>query len=87
VRALREQATWWDVPRHDSVLVLASGGAQGVWLRRDPRAFRRLVAATVGAHLRLALRWGSVARAWRRAAPHLAHPETWRVTFGAPERH
>ncbi|WP_166849892.1 glycosyltransferase [Isoptericola sp. BMS4] len=83
----REQATWWRVPEHDSVLVLATGGGQGLWLRRDPRRFRRLAVATVGAHLRLAVSWRTVSRRWRRAAPRLAAPSAWRATFRAPGRH
>ncbi|MFC8599615.1 glycosyltransferase [Isoptericola sp. NPDC057191] len=77
----REQATWWETPRHDSVLVLAGDGASGVWLRRDPRRFWRLLGATLVTHARLGLRWGAVSARWRAAAPALVAPETWRATF------
>ncbi|GAB3090683.1 glycosyltransferase [Isoptericola nanjingensis] len=84
----RDQATWWEVPEHDSVLVLAGDGASGTWLRHERRRVWRLAGATVVAHLRLAARWGTVSRRWRAAAPALAAPETWRATFarsaGAP---
>ncbi|MFI2103352.1 glycosyltransferase [Isoptericola sp. NPDC019693] len=91
----RDQATWWEVPEHDSVLVLAGDGATGTWLRRDPRRFWRLAGATVVAHLRLAARWGAVSRSWGAAAPGLVAPATWRATFsrgaggvpGAPGGH
>ncbi|MEL7976895.1 glycosyltransferase [Isoptericola sp. F-RaC21] len=83
----REQATWWDVPGHDSVLVLDADGGSGVWLRRDPRQFWRLAAASVGAHLRLALRWRQVSARWRAAAPGLVDPETWRATFAPRAPH
>ncbi|MFE6971734.1 glycosyltransferase [Isoptericola sp. NPDC057653] len=83
----REQATWWETPGHDSVLVLAGDGASGVWLRRDPRRFWRLLGATVATHARLALRWGSVSARWRAAAPALVDPETWRATFAPRPPH
>lgn len=85
----RDQATWWEVPEHDSVLVLSGDGASGTWLRHDRRRVWRLAGATVAAHLRLAARWGAVSRRWRAATPGLAAPETWRATFaraaGAPD--
>ncbi|MCA5892757.1 glycosyltransferase [Isoptericola sp. NEAU-Y5] len=83
----REQATWWELPHHDSVLVLGADGASGVWLRRRPRTFFRLAAASVVAHLRLAVRWTAVSARWREAAPELAAPETWRATFARHARH
>lgn len=83
----REQATWWEVPAHESVLVLAGDRASGVWLRRDPRRFWRLVRASVAAHVRLALRWRQVSARWRAAAPGLVDPETWRATFAPRAPH
>ncbi|SKC36041.1 glycosyltransferase [Krasilnikoviella flava] len=83
----REQATWWEVPGHDSVLVLAGDGASGVWLRRDPRRFWRLAGASVAAHARLALRWSQVSARWRAAAPGLVDPGTWRATFAPRAPH
>lgn len=80
----RDQATWWEVPEHDSVLVLAGDGASGTWLRHDRRRVWRLAGATVTAHLRLAVRWDTVSRRWRAAAPALAAPATWRATFSRP---
>ncbi|CAM3667474.1 glycosyl transferase [Isoptericola cucumis] len=79
----RTQATWWEVPHHDSVLVLAADERSGTWLRRDPATFWRLAAATLGAHLRVAVRWRSLARTWRNAAPGLTSTDAWRRTFGA----
>ncbi|NNU27905.1 glycosyltransferase [Isoptericola sediminis] len=78
----RSEAAWWEVPRHDSVLVLSGDGGSGTWLRRDVRTFWRLLVATSVAHLRLALRWRSTAARWRAAAPELASVEAWRRTFG-----
>jgi galactofuranosylgalactofuranosylrhamnosyl-N-acetylglucosaminyl-diphospho-decaprenol beta-1,5/1,6-galactofuranosyltransferase len=83
----RQDAPWWELPRHDSVLVLDAAGTTGVWLRRDARTFWRLAAASVAAHARLAVRWRSVAGTWRRAAPELVSPETWRASFGADRSH
>nr|WP_281360192.1 glycosyltransferase [Isoptericola halotolerans] len=77
----RTEATWWRVPAHDSVLVLDSDGGSGVWLRRDSRTFWRLAGAAVVGHVRLALRWRSLARTWREAAPGLVSPEAWRADF------
>lgn len=78
----RTAATWWEVPAHYSVLVLDSEATSGVWLRRDGRRFWRLVGAAVVGHARLALRWRSLARTWRDAAPDLVAVETWRADFG-----
>ncbi|MCK9794998.1 glycosyltransferase [Isoptericola sp. 4D.3] len=83
----REQATWWEVPEHDSVLVLAGDGASGVWLRRDRRRFWRLVRSSAAVHLRLALRWRQASARWRAAAPDLVDPETWRATFAPRAPH
>ena len=77
----RTDAGWWQVPSHDSVLVLDADGTSGVWLRRDRRRFWRLAGAAVVAHVRLATRWRSLARTWRAAAPHLVSPQTWRADF------
>ncbi|WP_407316904.1 glycosyltransferase [Isoptericola halotolerans] len=77
----RSAATWWQVPAHDSVLVLDSEATSGVWLRRDRRTFWRLAGAAVVGHARLAVRWRSLARTWRAAAPDLAAVETWRADF------
>lgn len=79
----RTQATWWEVPHHDSVLVLAADEKSGTWLRRSPATFWRLAAATLGAHLRVAVRWRSLATTWRHAAPGLTSTDAWRRTFGA----
>nr|WP_241744482.1 glycosyltransferase [Cellulosimicrobium arenosum] len=86
VTLTREQAAWWEVPLHDSVLVLAGDGLSGVWLRRDPRQFWRLAGASVAAHLRLALRWRKASARWRAAMPVLVDPESWRATFAPQER-
>jgi galactofuranosylgalactofuranosylrhamnosyl-N-acetylglucosaminyl-diphospho-decaprenol beta-1,5/1,6-galactofuranosyltransferase len=83
----RADAGWWQVPEHDSVLVLDASGTTGVWLRRDARAFWRLGLATVAAHARLALRWRGGAGARRRAAPDLVSPQTWRASFGPDGSH
>ncbi|MDO8147972.1 glycosyltransferase [Isoptericola sp. b515] len=76
----REQAVWWEVPAHDSVLVLDGDRGSGVWLRREPATFRRLAGAVVVEHLRLAWRWRHLARRWRAAAPELTAPDRWRAT-------
>ena len=83
----REQASWWAVPAHDSVLVLSADGSTGTWLRRNPRTFWRLALRTTVAHTRLAMRWRSTARTWREAAPRLTAPATWRATFDAAAPH
>ncbi|MFC7878056.1 glycosyltransferase [Isoptericola sp. NPDC057391] len=77
----RGQATWWEVPRHASVLVLDADGRAGVWLRRDPGTFWRLAFATLASHVRVAVRWRSLAASWRAAVPDLTAPGTWRRTF------
>ncbi|WP_277209699.1 glycosyltransferase [Isoptericola croceus] len=77
----RSEAGWWQVPAHDSVLVLDADGTSGVWLRRDRRTFWRLAWAAVVSHARLALRWRTLTRTWRAAAPGLVSTETWRADF------
>jgi len=80
----REQAVWWEVPGHDSVLVLDATQDSGVWLRRDRAAFWRLGVRAVVAHARLALTWRRLARRWREDAPELVSPERWRATLASP---
>ncbi|WP_278235156.1 glycosyltransferase [Isoptericola sp. AK164] len=80
----RESASWWEVPAHDSVLVLDADRRSGVWLRRDRATFWRLARSAVVEHARLTWRWRSLARRWRTAAPRLTSPQRWRSTV-APD--
>ncbi|WP_402466773.1 glycosyltransferase [Isoptericola aurantiacus] len=77
----RAQATWWEVPRHASALVLSGDESTGTWLRRDARTFWRLALATVASHLKVALRWRSLSATWKAAADDLTALGTWRRTF------
>ncbi|WP_418276174.1 glycosyltransferase [Isoptericola jiangsuensis] len=83
----RDAARWWELPRHDSVLVLDADATSGAWLRRDRRSFWRLAVGVTTGYVRLAVRWRSVARTWRDAAPALVAPATWRASFGARRAH
>lgn len=77
-----ERGTWWVVPHHDSVLVPTGDRAAYYWHRRDRRRFATALGVSIRIHVRLWLRWGRLARDYRRAAPSLVSAAAWLPHFG-----
>jgi galactofuranosylgalactofuranosylrhamnosyl-N-acetylglucosaminyl-diphospho-decaprenol beta-1,5/1,6-galactofuranosyltransferase len=77
----RGDATWWVLPRADSVLVPTADGAGLAWYRRDRAQFRRLLTESVRLHRTLRRSWPRLAEDYRAALPELTSPETWETTF------
>ncbi|MBN0040981.1 glycosyltransferase [Cellulosimicrobium cellulans] len=78
----RRQAVWWELPRHDSVLVLAGENRTGTWYRRDRRAFVSLGWESMRLHRELRRRWPALQEAYRGRADELVSPRAWRETIG-----
>ncbi|MFF2269698.1 glycosyltransferase [Cellulosimicrobium cellulans] len=78
----RGQGVWWELPRYDSVLVLAGEDRTGNWYVRDRRAFVALWRESLALHRGLKRRWPEVQKAYRDQASALVAPSAWRATIG-----
>ena len=82
VQLERGQGVWWELPRYDSVLVLAGEDRTGSWYVRDRRAFVALWRESVALHRELRRRWPELREAYRSRAEALVAPSAWRATIG-----
>ncbi len=83
VRLPSGRGTWWVLPSFDDVFTPTADGEAYFRVRRDPRAFRRLLATSLRLHLRLWSAWPALQRDYRGAAPELASPAAWQQRFDA----
>jgi galactofuranosylgalactofuranosylrhamnosyl-N-acetylglucosaminyl-diphospho-decaprenol beta-1,5/1,6-galactofuranosyltransferase len=80
-----QDAPWWFLANHDSVLVSAADGAGAAWYQRDPELFRRQLARSIALHSRLFREWPDLARSYRSAAADVTSSMRWAQTFDPPE--
>ncbi|WP_144680951.1 glycosyltransferase [Cellulosimicrobium sp. TH-20] len=78
----RGQGVWWELPRHDSVLVLAGEDRTGSWYVRDRRAFVALWWESIRLHRELKRRWPELQAVYRERAASLVAPSAWSATIG-----
>jgi galactofuranosylgalactofuranosylrhamnosyl-N-acetylglucosaminyl-diphospho-decaprenol beta-1,5/1,6-galactofuranosyltransferase len=80
VELSRRDATWWRVPRLDSVLIDAADGS-AAWYTRDRRQFRTLWWQSIRLHRRVARQWETLQAEYRRQAPQVTSVAAWSETF------
>lgn len=78
-----QDARWFVVPNHDSVLVSNAEGSGATWHLRDPKRFRRMLVDAVRLNLAYRRRWPKLARAYRAALPEITSMKTWEKTVHA----
>jgi len=79
----RKDATWWRVPRLDSILIDAADGS-GAWYTRDRREFRALWRESLRLHRQIARQWKALQAQYRDAAPQITSVDAWSETFSGP---
>lgn len=75
-------ATWWRLPRMNSVLVHSATGSGAYWYVRDRAAFRRLLRESIRMNRTIRRRWGELQRTYRDRADEIVSPGAWEGTFG-----
>ncbi|GMA28005.1 glycosyltransferase [Arenivirga flava] len=78
----RYDATWWRVPRYDSVLITTAASDGMHWYRRDRAQFRKLLREGQALNRRLLREWPKLSARYRAASKDVTSPEAWKQTFG-----
>ncbi|KQO99436.1 glycosyltransferase [Leifsonia sp. Leaf264] len=78
-----QDARWFEVPDHDSVLITNAEGSGATWHLRNPRLFRKLLVQSVRANLRYRREWAELSSRYRKALPEITSIEAWKRTTGA----
>lgn len=80
-----QDARWFEVPQHDSVLISNADGSGARWHLRNPRLFRKLLVDSIRLNLRYRSKWAPLSEQYRRALPTITSPSEWkRAFFGSP---
>lgn len=77
-----QDARWFEVPLHDSVLITNAEGSGATWHVRDRRMFRRMLRDSIRLNLRYRRRWSELRAEYRAALPEITSAETWAKTLG-----
>lgn len=77
-----QDARWFEVPLHDSVLITNAEGSGATWHVRDRRTFRRMLRDSLRLNLRYRRRWSALRAEYRAALPEITSAETWAKTLG-----
>lgn len=77
-----QDARWFEVPLHDSVLITNAEGSGATWHVRDRRLFRRMLRDSLRLNLRYRRRWNELSAEYRAALPEITSAETWAKTLG-----
>jgi galactofuranosylgalactofuranosylrhamnosyl-N-acetylglucosaminyl-diphospho-decaprenol beta-1,5/1,6-galactofuranosyltransferase len=72
-----QDARWFEVSRHDSVLISNAEGSGATWHVRDPRTFRSQLVDAVRLNLRVRKQWAELSTQYRDALPEITSAETW----------
>lgn len=81
VELARRDATWWRMPKYDSVVVTDSPRTSAVVYRRDREFLRRQFPANRAALAEIRKNWERLAEQYRAALPEFTSPEKWRETL------
>ena len=76
-----QDARWFEVPGHDSVLITNAEGSGATWHVRDPKLFRRMLRESVRLNLRYRRRWSELRAQYTEALPEITSAETWAKTL------
>jgi galactofuranosylgalactofuranosylrhamnosyl-N-acetylglucosaminyl-diphospho-decaprenol beta-1,5/1,6-galactofuranosyltransferase len=77
-----QDARWFLLSRMDGVTVSTSDGRGVTYRKRDPRAFRTMLARVVALHWELAREFPRMRRRYRDALPELTSRQGWKRVFG-----
>lgn len=77
----KQDALWWRIPHHGSVIVGSADGAGKMWYRHDRAKFRRLLRESRALTRKIEKDWDRLAREYREALPRIASVEEWKKTF------
>jgi galactofuranosylgalactofuranosylrhamnosyl-N-acetylglucosaminyl-diphospho-decaprenol beta-1,5/1,6-galactofuranosyltransferase len=77
-----QDARWFQVPEHDSVLITNAEGSGVTWHVRDRRTFRRMLAESVRLNLRYRRDWAALSRKYRKALPQITSIDAWARSLG-----
>ncbi|RGE23168.1 glycosyltransferase [Leucobacter sp. wl10] len=77
----KQDALWWRIPHHSSVIVGSADGAGKMWYRHDRAKFRRLLRESRALTRKIEKDWDRLAREYREALPRIASVEEWKKTF------
>ncbi|RZS68482.1 galactofuranosylgalactofuranosylrhamnosyl-N-acetylglucosaminyl-diphospho-decaprenol beta-1,5/1,6-galactofuranosyltransferase [Agromyces ramosus] len=76
-----QDARWFVVPTHDSVLVSRADGSGATWHLREPRRFRRMLADSARLNLAYRRRWSRLRSQYRDAITDLTSLDAWAATL------
>lgn len=80
-----QDARWFQVPEHDSVLITNAEGSGVTWHVRDRRRFRRMLIDSVRLNLRYRREWAALSEKYRRALPKITSIDAWARSLGRQE--
>ncbi|WP_136706723.1 glycosyltransferase [Agromyces sp. H66] len=80
-----QDARWFQVPEHDSLLITNAEGSGVTWHVRDRRRFRRMLIDSIRLNLRYRRQWDALRRRYRAALPDITSLETWARSLGRDE--
>ncbi|SIN70477.1 glycosyltransferase [Agromyces cerinus] len=81
-----QDARWFEVPNHDSVLISNAEGSGVTWHVRDPKLFRRYLRDSLRLNLRSRRQWHTLATQYRAGLGSITSAETWSRSLGLDER-
>jgi galactofuranosylgalactofuranosylrhamnosyl-N-acetylglucosaminyl-diphospho-decaprenol beta-1,5/1,6-galactofuranosyltransferase len=79
----RQEARWFVLSALDGVTVSTADGRGVTYRKRDPQAFRAMLARSVALHKQLAAEFPALRKRYRAAAPHLTDRTGWKRVFDA----
>ncbi|MCI2958021.1 glycosyltransferase [Agromyces atrinae] len=78
-----QDARWFEVPLHDSVLISNAEGSGAKWHLRNPRLFRSMLIDSVRLNLRYRSKWPALRAQYRKALPDITSSREWVKAFGS----
>ncbi|MQA13802.1 MAG: glycosyltransferase [Pseudonocardiaceae bacterium] len=78
-----QDARWFVLSQLDGVTVSTSDGRGVTYRKRDPEAFRAMLARSAELHWRLAREFPRMRRRYRAAMPELTSRQGWKQVFGS----
>jgi galactofuranosylgalactofuranosylrhamnosyl-N-acetylglucosaminyl-diphospho-decaprenol beta-1,5/1,6-galactofuranosyltransferase len=79
----RQDARWFVLSALDGVTVSTADGRGVTYRKRDPQAFRAMLARSVALHRQLAAEFPALRKRYRAAAPQLTDRTGWKRVFNA----
>ncbi|HKS51502.1 MAG TPA: glycosyltransferase [Pseudonocardiaceae bacterium] len=79
----RQDARWFVLSALDGVTVSTADGRGVTYRKRDPQAFRAMLARSVALHRQLAAEFPALRKRYRAAAPQLTDRTGWKRVFDA----